>query len=235
VKVIISSRGQVALPKTVRDAVGLKPGDEVEVRATASGESTSRSRGSATPTGRVSTPWPSAAPFAASRRTSRWRCSAARAKAPARRRADHRRYKCPPRRSNSRSGLARLVGRATGPASRALADHRQRSDLRRALGRIRQRGRCRGCSRGARCCLPPHAGSGLLPGRKSVSAVPQGRRVPHGRVAQLLHRRACAGHGPAHPHARPAPVPHLLSGGGGDRAGNVRLARRSLARSGATS
>ena len=36
-KVIISSRGQVALPKTVRDAVGLKPGDEVEVRATASG------------------------------------------------------------------------------------------------------------------------------------------------------------------------------------------------------
>jgi AbrB family looped-hinge helix DNA binding protein len=27
----------VTLPKQVRDAVGLKPGDEVEVRATASG------------------------------------------------------------------------------------------------------------------------------------------------------------------------------------------------------
>jgi antitoxin PrlF len=36
-KAIISSRGQVTLPKSVRDAVGLKPGDEVEARATASG------------------------------------------------------------------------------------------------------------------------------------------------------------------------------------------------------
>jgi predicted nucleic acid-binding protein len=36
-------------------------------------------------------------------------------------------------------------------------------------------------------------------------------------------RRACAGHGPADPHARPASLPHLLSGRGGDRAcdGNV--------------
>jgi len=33
----ITIKGQVTLPKKVRDAVGLKPGDEVEVRATASG------------------------------------------------------------------------------------------------------------------------------------------------------------------------------------------------------
>jgi AbrB family looped-hinge helix DNA binding protein len=33
----ITVKGQVTLPKNVRDAVGLKPGDEVEVRATASG------------------------------------------------------------------------------------------------------------------------------------------------------------------------------------------------------
>jgi antitoxin PrlF len=33
----ITAKGQVTLPKNVRDAVGLKPGDEVEVRATASG------------------------------------------------------------------------------------------------------------------------------------------------------------------------------------------------------
>jgi AbrB family looped-hinge helix DNA binding protein len=33
----ITQKGQVTLPKHVRDAVGLKPGDEVEVRATASG------------------------------------------------------------------------------------------------------------------------------------------------------------------------------------------------------
>src|SRR3954452_25421196 len=33
----ITQKGQVTLPKQVRDAVGLKPGDEVEVRATASG------------------------------------------------------------------------------------------------------------------------------------------------------------------------------------------------------
>jgi antitoxin PrlF len=36
-KAIITSRGQVTLPKSVRDAAGLKPGDKVEVRATASG------------------------------------------------------------------------------------------------------------------------------------------------------------------------------------------------------
>jgi antitoxin PrlF len=30
-------KGRVTLPKKVRDAVGLKPGDKVEVRATASG------------------------------------------------------------------------------------------------------------------------------------------------------------------------------------------------------
>jgi AbrB family looped-hinge helix DNA binding protein len=36
-KKTITSRGQVTLPKSVREAVGLKPGDEVEVRATASG------------------------------------------------------------------------------------------------------------------------------------------------------------------------------------------------------
>jgi antitoxin PrlF len=33
----ITGQGRVTLPKNVRDAVGLKPGDEVEVRATASG------------------------------------------------------------------------------------------------------------------------------------------------------------------------------------------------------
>jgi len=33
----ITIKGQVTLPKSVRDAVGLKPGDEVDVRATASG------------------------------------------------------------------------------------------------------------------------------------------------------------------------------------------------------
>ena len=33
----ITVKGQVTLPKSVRDAVGLRPGDKVEVRATASG------------------------------------------------------------------------------------------------------------------------------------------------------------------------------------------------------
>jgi antitoxin PrlF len=33
----ITVKGQVTLPKHVRDAIGLKPGDRVEVRATASG------------------------------------------------------------------------------------------------------------------------------------------------------------------------------------------------------
>jgi len=33
----ITVKGQVTLPKKVRDAVGLKPGDKMEVRATASG------------------------------------------------------------------------------------------------------------------------------------------------------------------------------------------------------
>jgi antitoxin PrlF len=33
----ITVKGQVTLPKKVRDVVGLKPGDKVEVRATASG------------------------------------------------------------------------------------------------------------------------------------------------------------------------------------------------------
>jgi AbrB family looped-hinge helix DNA binding protein len=33
----ITIKGQVTLPKAVRDAVGLKPGDKVDVRATASG------------------------------------------------------------------------------------------------------------------------------------------------------------------------------------------------------
>jgi antitoxin PrlF len=33
----ITVKGQVTLPKKVRDAVGLKPGDVVDVRATASG------------------------------------------------------------------------------------------------------------------------------------------------------------------------------------------------------
>ena len=33
----ITVKGQVTLPKKVRDAAGLKPGDAVEVRATASG------------------------------------------------------------------------------------------------------------------------------------------------------------------------------------------------------
>jgi antitoxin PrlF len=33
----VTSRGQVTLPKSVREAAGLKPGDRVEVRATASG------------------------------------------------------------------------------------------------------------------------------------------------------------------------------------------------------
>jgi antitoxin PrlF len=33
----ITVKGQVTLPKRVRDAVGLKPGDTVDVRATSSG------------------------------------------------------------------------------------------------------------------------------------------------------------------------------------------------------
>jgi AbrB family looped-hinge helix DNA binding protein len=33
----VTVKGQVTLPKKVRDAVGIKPGDKVEVRATASG------------------------------------------------------------------------------------------------------------------------------------------------------------------------------------------------------
>ena len=33
----ITARGQVTIPKQVRDAVGIRPGDLVEVRATASG------------------------------------------------------------------------------------------------------------------------------------------------------------------------------------------------------
>ena len=33
----VTVKGQVTLPKSVREAVGIKPGDRVEVRATASG------------------------------------------------------------------------------------------------------------------------------------------------------------------------------------------------------
>lgn len=33
----VTVKGQVTLPKAVREAVGIKPGDKVEVRATASG------------------------------------------------------------------------------------------------------------------------------------------------------------------------------------------------------
>jgi antitoxin PrlF len=33
----VTVKGQVTLPKQVRDAVGIKPGDRVEVRATAAG------------------------------------------------------------------------------------------------------------------------------------------------------------------------------------------------------
>uniref|UniRef100_Q07PZ9 Transcriptional regulator, AbrB family n=1 Tax=Rhodopseudomonas palustris (strain BisA53) TaxID=316055 RepID=Q07PZ9_RHOP5 len=33
----VTSKGQVTLPKKVRDAAGIKPGDKVEVRSTASG------------------------------------------------------------------------------------------------------------------------------------------------------------------------------------------------------
>ena len=33
---IVTVKGQVTLPKEVRDAAGIKPGDKVEVRATAS-------------------------------------------------------------------------------------------------------------------------------------------------------------------------------------------------------
>ncbi|MSP94139.1 MAG: AbrB/MazE/SpoVT family DNA-binding domain-containing protein [Alphaproteobacteria bacterium] len=33
----VTVKGQVTLPKKVRDSVGIKPGDRVEVRATASG------------------------------------------------------------------------------------------------------------------------------------------------------------------------------------------------------
>jgi AbrB family looped-hinge helix DNA binding protein len=33
----ITVKGQVTLPKEVRDAAGLKPGDKVDIRATASG------------------------------------------------------------------------------------------------------------------------------------------------------------------------------------------------------
>jgi AbrB family looped-hinge helix DNA binding protein len=34
---MVTSKGQVTLPKKVRDAAGIKPGDKVEVRNTASG------------------------------------------------------------------------------------------------------------------------------------------------------------------------------------------------------
>lgn len=34
----VTVKGQVTLPKRVRDAVGIKPGDEVEVRATSGGK-----------------------------------------------------------------------------------------------------------------------------------------------------------------------------------------------------
>ena len=33
----VTSKGQVTLPKKIREAAGIKPGDEVEVRSTASG------------------------------------------------------------------------------------------------------------------------------------------------------------------------------------------------------
>lgn len=35
--VTVNPKGQVTLPKAVREAVGIKPGDKVDVRATASG------------------------------------------------------------------------------------------------------------------------------------------------------------------------------------------------------
>ena len=35
--ITINAKGQVTLPKNVREAVGLKPGDKVEVRLTAAG------------------------------------------------------------------------------------------------------------------------------------------------------------------------------------------------------
>lgn len=33
----VTSKGQVTLPKKIRDAAGIKPGDKVDVRSTASG------------------------------------------------------------------------------------------------------------------------------------------------------------------------------------------------------
>jgi AbrB family looped-hinge helix DNA binding protein len=33
----VTSKGQITLPKSVRDAAGIKPGDRLDVRATASG------------------------------------------------------------------------------------------------------------------------------------------------------------------------------------------------------
>jgi antitoxin PrlF len=37
VSTTVTVKGQVTIPKDVRDAIGIKPGDKVEVRATASG------------------------------------------------------------------------------------------------------------------------------------------------------------------------------------------------------
>jgi antitoxin PrlF len=33
----VTSKGQVTLPKAIREAAGIKPGDKVDIRATASG------------------------------------------------------------------------------------------------------------------------------------------------------------------------------------------------------
>ena len=46
----ITAKGQVTIPKQVRDAVGIRPGDLVEVRATASGAVIVEKSGTGTPT-----------------------------------------------------------------------------------------------------------------------------------------------------------------------------------------
>lgn len=68
----ITAKGGLTLPKAVRNAVGLKPGDVVDVQATASGGSTSRNPARRNDTGNALLRWRSGGRSATSPLRSSW-------------------------------------------------------------------------------------------------------------------------------------------------------------------